>query len=206
MDSASKTASTITEKPATAVTSFPETGILKSPGSQLILETTDGVQHFIDRSDALLLGTVTRMLQDLNLETSTMPVLRMPVCFKTETLINLLQLSRELAKLEPKEKKASTNGKQTNGKFVKMEEWKKKLKAIPKPLLFDMAEASNFLDAKGVYEALVQQIADNIKSMSIEEMRVYFDVKSDLTPSQLKKIQKEFDFFRVCASLFDFPL
>lgn len=60
-----------------------------------------------------------------------------------------------------------------------------------KELLFQVLIAVNFLESRQLLNLLSKTIADNIKDMSVEEVRAYFSIESDFTEEEERQVRAE---------------
>ncbi|KAI1185782.1 s-phase kinase-associated protein 1 [Nemania serpens] len=72
-----------------------------------------------------------------------------------------------------------------------MPAWDVEFLTFDKEMLFQVANAANYLDIPCLLGYVAATIAYNLRGKSTEEMREYLNIKNDLTPKQEKKIRKE---------------
>ncbi|KAF5748650.1 SKP1-like protein 1A isoform X5 [Tripterygium wilfordii] len=56
---------------------------------------------------------------------------------------------------------------------------------------FDLMQAANYLNVKGLLELTCQTVADMIKGKTPEEIRKNFNIKNDFTPEEEAEIRRE---------------
>ncbi|KAK6949504.1 hypothetical protein Daesc_009586 [Daldinia eschscholtzii] len=66
------------------------------------------------------------------------------------------------------------------------------LKDLTKEQMFTLITAANFFDIHDLFEACAKTIADTIISMSVEEMRGYFDVQGDFTAEEEAQMTQDY--------------
>ncbi|CAL9125494.1 unnamed protein product [Musa textilis] len=62
---------------------------------------------------------------------------------------------------------------------------------MQKEQLFDVLIAVNFLESRPLLNLLCKAIADNVKDMSVEEVREYFSIENDFTEEEEQTVRAE---------------
>ncbi|KAI0837620.1 E3 ubiquitin ligase complex SCF subunit scon-3 [Hypoxylon sp. FL0890] len=76
--------------------------------------------------------------------------------------------------------------------LVELPDWTKDFfKALTQEEAFAIINAANFLDIQLLIEYTAKHIADQIKGMTTEQMREYFNIENDFTPEEENRIRRE---------------
>ncbi|KAF7815535.1 SKP1-like protein 1A [Senna tora] len=62
---------------------------------------------------------------------------------------------------------------------------------LDQPTLFDLIEASNYLDIKNLLDLTCKRVADMIRGKTPEEIRETFHIKNDYTPEEEEEVRRE---------------
>ncbi|XP_044947829.1 SKP1-like protein 1 [Hordeum vulgare subsp. vulgare] len=62
---------------------------------------------------------------------------------------------------------------------------------VDQATLFDLIQAANYLNIKGMLDLTCQTVADMIKSKTVEEIRNTFNIVNDFTPEEEAEIRRE---------------
>merc|ERR1719495_2106981 len=65
------------------------------------------------------------------------------------------------------------------------------LKDLNQGTLFELILAANFLDIKGLLDVTCKTAANMIKGKTTEEIRQFFNIENDFTPSEEEQITRE---------------
>ncbi|CAN0879762.1 BAHD acyltransferase DCR [Linum grandiflorum] len=72
-----------------------------------------------------------------------------------------------------------------------IKEWDVDFAKVDHPTLFDLIQAANYLDIKGLLDLTCQTVAYMIKDKTPEEIRTFFNIKNDFTPEEEAEVRRE---------------
>jgi S-phase kinase-associated protein 1 len=70
-------------------------------------------------------------------------------------------------------------------------QWDQDFLKVDQSVLFELIQAANFLDIKGLLDVTCKTVANMIKGKSPEEIRKHFNIKNDFTPEEEAAIREE---------------
>ncbi|XP_010430692.1 PREDICTED: SKP1-like protein 14 [Camelina sativa] len=163
------------------------------------LVSSDGESFIIEEVVARKLQIVRHMIEDecadkaIPLSNVTGKILSMVIEY-CKTHVNVVDDEEESK--EDKEKKEATEKKEADSmseeEAVKLKEWEAEfLKDKDLATIFQLILAANYLNVKGLLDLTCQNVADHIKDMTPEEVRVIFNIENDFTPEEEEKVRKE---------------
>ena len=65
------------------------------------------------------------------------------------------------------------------------------MKDIERDTLFDLIQAANYLNIKGLLELCCKTAANQIRGKSAEEVRQLWNIRCDLTPEEEERLKQE---------------
>ncbi|XP_010430688.1 PREDICTED: SKP1-like protein 14 [Camelina sativa] len=158
------------------------------------LVSSDGESFVIEEVVARKLQIVRHMIEDecadkaIPLSNVTGKILSMVIEY-CKTHVNVVDDEEEINK-EAKEKKEADSTSEEEA--VKLKEWEAEfLKDKDLATFFQLILAANYLNVKGLLDLTCQNVADHIKDMTPEEVRVIFNIENDFTPEEEEKVRKE---------------
>ena len=69
--------------------------------------------------------------------------------------------------------------------------WDKEFLKVDQGTLFELIQAANYLDIKGLLDVTCKTVANMIRGKTPEEIRKTFNIKNDFTPEEEDQIRKE---------------
>lgn len=73
-----------------------------------------------------------------------------------------------------------------------IEPWDKEfMAAMNQEMMFDLIMAANYLDIKPLLDLGCKTVANIIRSKTVEEIRITFNLKNEFTPEEEKKVREE---------------
>ncbi|KAI1292633.1 S-phase kinase-associated protein 1 [Halotydeus destructor] len=72
-----------------------------------------------------------------------------------------------------------------------IDEWDKKLLDVDQGTLYDIIQASNYLDVKGLMDAGCKKIAFQMRGKDYKQMREFFNIENDFTAEEEERIINE---------------
>jgi len=70
-------------------------------------------------------------------------------------------------------------------------QWDQDFLKVDQGTLFELIQAANYLDIKGLLDVTCKTVANMIKGKTPEEIRKYFNIKNDFTPEEEQAIREE---------------
>lgn len=70
-------------------------------------------------------------------------------------------------------------------------DWDQKFLTVDQGTLFELIQAANYLDIKGLLDVTCKTVANMIKGKSPEEIRKTFNITNDFTPEEERAIREE---------------
>lgn len=70
-------------------------------------------------------------------------------------------------------------------------DWDQKFLAVDQGTLFELIQAANYLDIKGLLDVTCKTVANMIKGKTPEEIRKTFNIQNDFTPEEERAIREE---------------
>ncbi|XP_010510863.1 PREDICTED: SKP1-like protein 14 [Camelina sativa] len=158
------------------------------------LVSSDGESFVIEEVVARKLQIVRHMIEDecadkaIPLSNVTGKILSMVIEY-CKTHVNVVDDEEEMSK-EAKEKKEADS--MSEEEAAKLKEWEAEfLKDKDLATFFQLILAANYLNVKGLLDLTCQNVADHIKDMTPEEVRVIFNIKNDFTPEEEEAVRRE---------------
>lgn len=139
----------------------------------VILKSSDGHEFLISVSAAKESGTINTSLEDCDV--SVIPLSNVD----GETLGKIIPYMSKCAAAKTDEEKKLIG-----------EQFVSDYKDISDPM-FNLTLAANFLELKGLLDALAQKIADLMKNKSVQWVRRVFQVENDFTPEEENQVIRE---------------
>ncbi|CAA0827719.1 SKP1-like protein 4 [Striga hermonthica] len=137
----------------------------------IVLSTSDGEIFEVDESVACESQTIKHMIED-GCSTNAIPLPNV----SSEVLSKVIDYCRRHV-----EEKAEDKLKEFDAEFVK----------VDNGLLLELIKAANYLNIEGMLDITCKAVADMIKNMSIEEIRVHLNITNDFTKEEEDEIRKE---------------
>ncbi|XP_010514081.1 PREDICTED: SKP1-like protein 14 [Camelina sativa] len=157
------------------------------------LVSSDGESFVIEEVVARKLQIVRHMIEDecadkaIPLTNVTGKILSMVIEY-CKTHVNVVDAEEESKEDKEKKEADSMSGEEA----VKLKEWEAEfLKDKDLATIFQLILAANYLNVKGLLDLTCQNVADHIKDMTPEEVRVIFNIENDFTPEEEEKVRKE---------------
>ncbi|XP_055325705.1 S-phase kinase-associated protein 1-like [Sitodiplosis mosellana] len=151
------------------------------------LKSSDGEYFETDAQVAKYSGTIRTMLEDCGLddegEEGVVPLPKV----NSNILKHVLQWANH-----HKDDPIPTDDDKTKEKrTVDISSWDADFLKVDQSTLFEIIEAANYLDTKGLMDAACKTVANMIKGKSPKEIREHFNIKDDFTPEEKEKIRQE---------------
>lgn len=70
-------------------------------------------------------------------------------------------------------------------------QWDQDFLKVDQSVLFELIQAANYLDIKGLLDVACKTVANMIKGKTPEEIRKHFNIKNDFTEEEEKAIREE---------------
>ena len=142
--------------------------------------TKDGDKYTIDREIANQLGTVNKLLCDVE-DNSEIPLPQVDTkSFKK--VVEYANLSKANSKV------TDENGKTENNE---MPSWEKEYCKMDQDTLFEIILAANYLEYADLLDATCKTVAYMIKGKTPDEIRHVFNIENDFTEEELEAVKKE---------------
>lgn len=151
--------------------------------------TVDEKSYTLDRKVAIQSKLVKGILEDL--EESDDPI---PLPNITSSIMEIFIKYGEIHQNDLPDSKVS--------KDLEIEERDLELINVPKPVLFEIILAANYLDVEGLLTLGCKALANDLKKKSIDEVYQDYQVPEErrFTAEEREKIEKEFQWARVSES------
>ncbi|KAL3813400.1 hypothetical protein ACJIZ3_014668 [Penstemon smallii] len=149
---------------------------MSSPNKMIMLQTSDGETFELEETVAIQSQTIKHMIEDDCVD-NTIPLPNVT----SKIMSKVIEYCKRHTPTN--EKTEEDLNKAFDAEFMKTDQ---------STLLFDLILAANYLDIKSLLDLSCQTVADMIKDMSPEEVRMFFNIKNDFTPEEEAEVRKEY--------------
>jgi len=153
---------------------------------QIILKSSDGNDHPVDRSVAERSMLIKNLLTDLPMDDPSQAI---PIPNVNDTVLKKVLEWCEYHKNDPMQ--TDDDDSDSRKKSTDISEWDQKFMAVDQELLFEIILAANYLDIKPLLDVGCKTVANMIKGKSPEEIRKTFNIQNDFTPEEEDQIKRE---------------
>ncbi|XP_027062346.2 SKP1-like protein 1A [Coffea arabica] len=143
-----------------------------SSSKMIVLNSSDGATFEVEESVAVQSQTIKHMIED-NCADTSIPLPNV----NGVTLARVLEYIKKHAEAKDDEEGL----KSFDAEFVKVDQ----------ASLFEIILAANYLDIKGLLDLTCQTVADQIKDLTVEEVRAIFNIMNDFTPEEEAKLRND---------------
>ncbi|KAL3813459.1 hypothetical protein ACJIZ3_014727 [Penstemon smallii] len=155
---------------------------MSSPNKTIMLQTSDGETFELEETVAIQSQTIKHMIEDDCVD-NTIPLPNVT----SKIMAKVIEYCKRHATNEKTEEDLN---KAFDAEFMKTDQ----------STLFDLILAANYLDIKSLLDLSCQTVADMIKDMSPEEVRMFFNITNDFTPEEEAEVRKEYAWAFECRS------
>uniref|UniRef100_A0A1D1ZB08 SKP1-like protein 4 n=1 Tax=Anthurium amnicola TaxID=1678845 RepID=A0A1D1ZB08_9ARAE len=167
-----------------------ETGSSKHQPDVVLLRCMGGEEFEVEVDMAMQSGAIKHMIEDLG-PGSCIPVPNV----SADVLAKILEFfkhHREDHLRKPKDSKGFLGQFEPDLHEEELKKFDIEFVNVGRDPLFELLMAADYLNAKKLLDVTCQAIADNIKDMSVEDVREYFQIENDYTPEEEQKLRKEY--------------
>ncbi|KAF7846054.1 hypothetical protein BT93_L5422 [Corymbia citriodora subsp. variegata] len=158
----------------------------KTPQPKLVLQSSEGDSHEVDKDVAERSVLIKNMVADLGDEAMTEPI---PLSnINSGVLKKVVEWCTHHRNDPPTT--ADDDG-DARKKTTDIEEWDAKFMQVDQEMLFEIILAANYLDIKALLDVGCKTVANMIKGKSPEEIRKTFNIVNDFTPEEEDQIRRE---------------
>ena len=153
--------------------------------SMIKLQSADGECFETDVQVAKCSGTIKTMLEscDLDDEAAVIPL--------SKVNANILKLVLEWASHHKDDQIPMDANEKKEKRTDDIAPWDVEFLKVDQSTLFEIIEAANFLDTKGLMEAACKTVANMMKGKSPQQILETFEIEDDFTEEEREKIRKE---------------
>jgi len=151
------------------------------------LKSSDGEVFDVDVEVAKASVTIKTMLDDLGIEEDDQEVVPLPNVNST-----ILKKVIEWAKYHRDD--PPPTGEEEENRERRTDDispWDQEFLKVDQGTLFELIQAANYLDIKGLLDVTCKTVANMIKGKTPEEIRKTFNIKNDFTPDEENAIREE---------------
>ena len=153
---------------------------------QIKLESSDGETVTVPLDVIKLSATIKTMIEDLGIEEDNDDVVPLPNV--THVILNKVIFWCEHHKDDIQPSEDDDNKEK---RVDDIDPWDKEFLKVDQGTLFELIQAANYLDIKGLLDVTCKTVANMIRGKTPEEIRKTFNIKNDFTPEEEDQIRKE---------------
>ena len=151
------------------------------------LKSSDGEVFPVDVEVAKASVTIKTMLDDLGIEEDDPEVVPLPNV--NSAILKKVIAWAEFHKDDPP---ASTDDEENRERRTDdISSWDQDFLKVDQGTLFELIQAANYLDIKGLLDVTCKTVANMIKGKTPEEIRKTFNIKNDFAPEEEAAIREE---------------
>jgi len=151
------------------------------------LQSSDKQVFEVDVEVAKASITIKTMLEDLGIEEDDSEVVPLPNV-NSAILKKVIQWA-EYHKDDPPPAQEDEENRERRTDDITP--WDQEFLKVDQGTLFELIQAANYLDIKGLLDVTCKTVANMIKGKTPEEIRKYFNIKNDFTPEEEQAIREE---------------
>jgi len=151
------------------------------------LKSSDGEVFDVDVEVAKASVTIKTMLDDLGIEEDDQEVVPLPNVNST-ILRKVIQWAAYHKDDPPPTGEEEENRERRTDD---VSPWDQEFLKVDQGTLFELIQAANYLDIKGLLDVTCKTVANMIKGKTPEEIRKTFNIKNDFTPEEEQAIREE---------------
>jgi S-phase kinase-associated protein 1 len=151
------------------------------------LKSSDGETFSVDVDVAKASVTIKTMLEDLGIEDDDQEVVPLPNV--NSTILKKVIAWAEYHKDDPPPPGEDEENRERRTDDVS--QWDQDFLKVDQGTLFELIQAANYLDIKGLLDVTCKTVANMIKGKTPEEIRKTFNIKNDFTPEEENAIKEE---------------
>ncbi|XP_042517546.1 SKP1-like protein 1A [Macadamia integrifolia] len=172
-----------------------------------VLRTCDGETFEIEESVAYVSETIKNMIEDgFGHDLIPLPNVSSKILLKVieycRKHVSDFESSKKTSNGDEKDKDndSSKKGKEVvrevedaeeKPRVEEQKEWETTFMDIDQQVLFDLLNAANYLNIKGLLVMVAEKVASMIKGKTPDQIREIFKIKNDFTPEEYEEIRKE---------------
>lgn len=146
-----------------------------------VLQASDGIEHKISVKAAQMSVTLANLIKDAGISDP------LPVPNVTGSVLEKIVSYCTYHTDHPDE---GTDEKKDN-RSEEVRTWDEEFCKIDQTKIFELILATNFLDILPLMDLLCQNVADNLRGKTPEEIRQTFNIANDFTPEEEEQVRKE---------------
>ena len=154
---------------------------MATSGRTVTLQSSDLMQFVVDREIAKNSGVVRNLLEDFSDDNPTIPFMNVRGKI-LEKVIEFMTYHHNHSFLLGDDKEKDSTA---------IEPWDKNFCNVDQATLFELLQAANFMDVKGLLDVTCKTVANMIRGKTPEEIRKTFGIVNDFTPEEEEQIRKE---------------
>jgi len=151
------------------------------------IKSSDGETFSVDVDVAKASVTIKTMLEDLGIENDDQEVVPLPNV--NSTILKKVIAWAEYHKDDPPPPGEDEENRERRTDDVS--QWDQDFLKVDQGTLFELIQAANYLDIKGLLDVTCKTVANMIKGKTPEEIRKTFNIKNDFTPEEENAIKEE---------------
>ena len=153
---------------------------------QIKLESSDGETVTVALDVIKLSATIKTMIEDLGIDEDNDEVVPLPNV--THVILNKVIVWCEHHKDDIQPAEDDDNKEK---RLDDIDPWDRDFLKVDQGTLFELIQAANYLDIKGLLDVTCKTVANMIRGKTPEEIRKTFNIKNDFTPEEEEQIRKE---------------
>lgn len=151
------------------------------------LRSSDGEVFDVDVEVAKASVTIKTMLDDLGIEDDDQEEVPLP-----NVSSSILRKVIQWAQYHKDDPPAPVDDEESRERRTDdISPWDQDFLKVDQGTLFELIQAANYLDIKGLLDVTCKTVANMIKGKSPEEIRKTFNIKNDFTPEEEAAIREE---------------
>ncbi|KAI1301787.1 S-phase kinase-associated protein 1 [Halotydeus destructor] len=154
---------------------------------QIKLKASDGEVFEVDIEVAKASMTIKNMLDDLGIEDVDQEDVPLPNV--NGAILRKVIAWAEYHKDDPPP--ANDDEENRERRTDDIPQWDQDFLKVDQGTLFELIQAANYLDIKGLLDVTCKTVANMIKGKTPEEIRKTFNIKNDFTPEEEAAIREE---------------
>jgi S-phase kinase-associated protein 1 len=151
------------------------------------LKSSDGEIFDVDVEVAKASVTIKTMLEDLGIEEDDQEVVPLPNV--NSTILKKVVQWAQYHKDDPPPPGDEEENRERRTDDIS--QWDQDFLKVDQGTLFELIQAANYLDIKGLLDVTCKTVANMIKGKTPEEIRKTFNIKNDFTPEEEAAIREE---------------